>query len=309
MLCIAAGLLAVTGCGDGDDNGTQRLVTQYFAIFNDGTTDNFHACLELDPPYELWDMTFIAFLHTYREGDVYVVDYENARGQDDQQRPIPPVPGDTDRDRIRQLREAALATNPAMKFIVSLGWGRNDFSNGAQNPTEFASSVGDIVEENELDGFDIDFESDSLEPDAFRAVSQALRAELDARGARMRKQLYLTITPAKLGIDLEVVNRYYDYVQMQTYDAPQDDVLPPSNIVGRQVDASRILFGRDIESGDTLASPRYGIPDVAAYVRENRLAGLMGWRVNTASQMTGMPRFAGVRLLGEAFGDERRQLR
>ena len=304
-LCIAAGLLGVVGCGDGDDGGGQQhLVTLYFAIFNDGTTDNFHACLDLDPPYELWDMTIIAFLHTYRRGDVYVADYENARGQDDQQRPIPPAPGDTDRDRIRQLREAALPTNPEMKFVISLGWGQNDFSNGAQNPIEFASSVGDIIEENDLDGFDIDFESDSIEPAAFRAVSHALRAELDARGTRMRKRLYLIITPAELGIDLAVVDQYYDYVQMQTYDAPHDDVLPPMNIIGRSVESTKLLFGRDIESGDTLSSPRYGIPDVAAYVRENHLAGLMGWRVNTTSQMTGTPPFGGVRLLGEAFRDD-----
>src|SRR5262245_12978837 len=84
MLGIAAGLLDVAGCGSGDgtaahNGGQQHLVTQYFAIFNDGATDNFHACLDLNPPYELWDMTFIAFLHTYRVGDVYVADYENAR--------------------------------------------------------------------------------------------------------------------------------------------------------------------------------------------------------------------------------------
>jgi hypothetical protein len=304
-LCIAAGLLGVIGCGDGGDGGGQQhLVTLYFAIFNDGTTDNFHACLDLGPPYELWDVTLIAFLHTYQKGDVYVADFENARGLDDQQRPIPPAPGDTDRDRIRQLRGAALATNPAMKFVISLGWGQNDFSNGARNPIEFASSVGDIVEENDLDGFDIDFESDSIEPDAFRALSAALRAELDARAARMGKRLYLTITPAPLSIDLAVVDQYYDYLQMQSYDAPHDDVVPPMNIVGGKVESTKIVFGRDIESGDTLSSPRYGIPDVVAYVRENRLAGLMGWRVNTASQMTGTPLFAGVRLLGEAFPDD-----
>jgi hypothetical protein len=303
-LCVAAALLVAAGCGNGDqsaEDAGSRLVTQYFAIFNDGRTDNFHACLNLDPPYELWDMTFIAFLHTYRKGDAYVADYENARGHDDQMQPIPPAPGDTDRDRIRQLREAALRTNPAMKFIISLGWGKNDFSNGAENPTAFAASVGTIVEENDLDGFDVDFESDTITAAAFRAVSQALRAELDARGARMRKPLHLTITPGQLGIDLAVVNQYYDYVQMQSYDDDDDMEFSPTTVVGHEVASAKILFGRDIEGGDTLAAPRYGISDVVEYVRENDLRGLMGWRVNAASQMAGMPRFSGVRLLGEAF--------
>ena len=191
-----------------------------------------------------------------------------------------------------------------MKFIISLGWGRDDFSNGAQNPSEFASSVGGIVEENDLDGFDIDFESDSIEPEAFRAVSHALRAELDGRAAPMGKPLYLTITPAELSIDLAIVDQYYDYVQMQSYDARHDMVVPPANIVGDRVESTKILFGRDIEGGDTLSSTRYGIPDVVAYVRENHLAGLMAWRVNTSSQMTSVPPFAGVRLLGEAFRDD-----
>ncbi len=304
-LCVAAVLLIAAGCGSGGTTtsncgGNAHLVTQFIAIFNDNTTDNFHACLELNPPYELWDITFIAFLHTYLKNGVYVADYENARGRDDDQQPIPPAPGDTDRDRIRQLREAALQANPEMKFIISLGWGLEDFANGARNPREFASSVGDIIEENNLDGFDVDFESVSIERDAFRAVSQALRSELDARGDRMQKRLFLTITPAQ-EVDLTVVNQYYDYVQMQSYDAENDERFPPSEIVGQGVDPAKILFGRDIEGDDTLSSDRYGIPDIVAYVEENRLAGLMGWRVNAGNQMTQLPNFSGVRLLGEAF--------
>ena len=318
-LCVAVVLLVAVGSGSDDGTttllgggengdgttspggGSRHLVTQFFAIFNDNTTDNFHACLNLNPPYDLWDITFIAFLHTYNNNGVYVADYENARGRNTDGQPIPPAPGDTDRDRIRQLQQAARKTNPNMKFIVSLGWGSADFSSGAQNPIAFASSVGAIVEENDLDGFDVDFESDDIERDAFRAVSQALRAELDVRGQRMQKRLYLTITPADL-VDLDVVNQYYDYVQIQSYDALDDAIFEPTSVIGQGVDSAKILFGRDLEGGDTLASNRYDIPDVVAYVSENRLAGLMGWRVNASNQMTGpMPLFSGVRLLGNAF--------
>jgi len=306
-LCAAL-LLVAAGCG-GDDastpagEGRAHVVTQYFGIFNDGKTDNFHACLDLHPPYELWDITFIAFVHTYEKGGKYVADYQNFRGLDAQNQPIPPAPGDTDRDRIRQLRQAALAVNPNMKFIVSLGWGieTNDFGNGANNPTEFAASVGAMVADNELDGFDVDFEKTSISESAFREVSQALRSELDTRGKAMGEKLYLTITPGELGFDMAVVNEHYDYLQMQSYDSSVDLEFKPENVVGHGVAGAKILFGRDIESGDTLKSKRYRIPDVVAYVTKNGLAGLMGWRVNAGSQMTGPTLFSGVKLLGQAL--------
>jgi GH18 family chitinase len=242
-------------------------------------------------------------VHTYEKGGKYVADYQNFRGLDAQGQLIPPTPGDTDRDRIRQLRQAALAVNPNMKFIVSLGWGvdSNDFGNGAKSPTEFASSVGDIVADNQLDGFDIDFERTTITAEAFRETSQALRSELDTRGKAMGKKLYLTITPGEMGFDMAAVNQHYDYLQMQSYDSDGDLEFKPKDVVGHGVASAKILFGRDIESGDTLAAKRYRIPDVVAYVTKNGLAGLMGWRVNAGSQMTGPTLFSGVKLLGQAL--------
>lgn len=309
-LSLAVVLLLTSACGDGDSadpdiDETTPLVTLYFPVFNDGTTDNFHAGLDRHPPFELWDITFIAFLHTYERDGLYVADYENARGHDGDDQPIPPAPGDTDADRIQQLVRAARAVNPKMKFIISLGWGRDDFANGAKNPAQFASSVGDIVEANDLDGFDVDFERVDMEEDTFRTISQALRAELDARERAMGKRLYLTITPAQLkGMDLAAVNDHYDYVQMQSYDNGDDLFFAPSNLVGSAIPNRKLLFGRDIEGGDTLASGRYQIPDITAYVRHNGLAGLMGWRVNAGNQLSGPPYFSGVHLLGEAFAKD-----
>jgi GH18 family chitinase len=310
-LSLGVALMLTSACGDSDSaanpdiDETTPLVTQYFAVFNDGTTDNFHAALDRNPPFDLWHITFIAFLHTYERDGLYVADYENARGHDGDDQPIPPAPGDTDADRIQQLVRAARATNPKMKFIISLGWGRDDFKNGATNPIAFASSVGDIVEANDLDGFDVDYERVDMEEATFRTISQALRAELDARERAMGKRLYLTITPAQLkGMDLAAVNEHYDYVQMQTYDNGDDLFFSPSNLVGSAIPNNKLLFGRDIEGGDTLTSGRYDIPDISAYVRNNRLAGLMGWRVNGGNQLAGPPYFSGVHLLGEAFAND-----
>src|SRR5262249_52739723 len=117
-LCVAVVLLVAAGGESGDGTttlpggGRRHLVTQFFTIFNDHTTDNFHACLNLNPPYDLWDITFIAFLHTYKKDGVYIADYENARGRTTDGQPLLPAPGDTDRDRIRHLQQAHRKRNP-----------------------------------------------------------------------------------------------------------------------------------------------------------------------------------------------------
>lgn len=235
-----------------------------------------------------------------------MADYENARGRDQYGQPIPPAPGDTDKDRIAQLKAAALGQNPNMKFIISLGWGHNDFSLGASNPEQFAASVAQIVDENGLDGFDIDYESDYITTQAFQDVSRALRTALDSLSQDQHskcygKKLYLIITPNSASLDAGTINTYYDYVQMQSYDYVHDAYCDPNDFLTAGVTRSKLLFGRDIENGDTLTCTRYGgVGNVADFVRNNGLGGIMGWRVNSSSQM--QSNFAEVIALGNAFG-------
>ncbi|MCX7970862.1 MAG: glycosyl hydrolase family 18 protein [Negativicutes bacterium] len=306
VVLMVSGLVSAGDLGPGDKitggstTVTKPIITEYFGIFNDGSADNFHAALNLNPPYQKWDITYIAFVHTYYQNGYWVVDYENARGGGS------PAAGDTDRDRIAQLKQAALAVNPNMKFIVSLGWGRSDFSNGAKNPVQFAQSVCRIIQDNGLDGFDIDYESDYVSQSQFIGVMQELRRQLDALGAQMGKHLYLSITPATTGgFDVDTINSCVDIVQMQSYDAGNDAYFAPSNVLnlknakGEGIIRSRILFGRDIENNDTLSSGRYGISNIPQYVLQNGLGGLMGWRVNAGNQMRNG--FQGVIMLGNAF--------
>lgn len=291
-----------------------KIVTEYIGIFNDGKVDNFHKCLDMNPPYNSWDITYIAFLHTYYENGYWVANYENARGGKS------PVTGDFDKDRIAQLKEAALKVNPDMKFIISLGWGNSDYSNGAQNPVQFAQSVCNIVQENNLDGVDVDYEADGfMTVDAFKSVSQELRKQLDALGIQMGKKMYFTITPAtKKGLDFDTINNLYDYVQMQSYDADNDADCPPSTFIPG-ITSSKLLFGRDIENGDgnypgilmpngktKYNQSKYDINDVPGYVITNNMAGIMGWRVNAGSQMDTKNnlysgKFSGVIMLGNSF--------
>ncbi|MCX5774365.1 MAG: glycosyl hydrolase family 18 protein [Fusobacteria bacterium] len=310
ILCLASTFEAATsGSSAQSGSSTPLVISQYIGIFNDGTTDNFHAALAKKPPFNEWDITDIAFVHTYLENGYYVADYENARGGQ-------PISGsDTDSNRISQLLLCATDTNPAtnpnnysqaninMKFLISLGWGNNDFSNGAKNPDQFAASVCKIIQDNDLDGFDIDYEDDSsMTPQSFVAVSKALREHLDALGATMDKtgkKLYLTITPATTsGLDMNAINQYYDFVQIQSYDALNDSGCSPNSF--SSVNPSKILIGRDYENGDTMTDTRYGMGNIMTYIANNNFRGIMGWRVNAGNQLNNSPKFSGPTMMYNA---------
>ncbi len=177
LLC---GLLCISGCG-GDSSAPppSRVIGQYIGIFNDAAVDNFNPILAKNPPFDLWDITFIAFLHTFPHAGAYVVDFENARGGG------APNPGDTDGDRVAKLIAAARKKNPAMKFVISLGYGSSDLANAATTPEAFADSVVKLLQDNDLDGFDIDYEEiNTLEmsDEAFRILITTIRNRLDQTG-------------------------------------------------------------------------------------------------------------------------------
>ncbi|MEI6055534.1 MAG: glycosyl hydrolase family 18 protein [Lentisphaerota bacterium] len=288
------------------------IVTEYFGIFNDGWNetkgkeDNFNKCIALNPPYNSWDLTFICFLVVKEKNGVYEAKYENMRGYDDpypgtQIKPILPAKGDSDKDRIQKLKKAALAKNPNMKFLVSLGYGSvgnlSFLAGAAKTPAAFAQSVGQVVEDCGLDGFDIDYEGVNVNGQGiaqgiskidFINIIIALRTELDNRGTKLNKKLYLTLTPDTLNyIDAGTVNKFVDFLQMQSYDYSGDLGLLPQAVLDLGIDKSKILFGRDIENGDTLTSGNKSgnVGDIPDYVQENAMRGIMGWRVNSGKEM------------------------
>lgn len=290
-------------------SGYSYIVTEYFGIFNDwdaaghvGLQDNFNPCLALNPPYNSWDVTMVCFLVTKKDSNgKYIADFENQRGTNT------PNIGDYDIDRVQKLKTAALAVNPNMKFIISLGYGKVDNMSflvaAAQNPADFAKSVCDIIENSGLDGFDIDYEGENVSgftQEQFNEIIAALRTELDSRGAKMGKKLYLTLAPnTASAMDFDTVNKYVDFVQMQTYDYSGDMKVTPSSFAS--VAPAKLLFGRDIENGDTLTSGRHSgnVGNVPAYVEKESMAGIMGWRVNSSKEMK--DNFEEVNLLGNSL--------
>lgn len=123
--------------------------------------------------------------------------------------------------------------NPAIKIVLSIGgWGADGFSQAAatkEGRQKFTASAVKIMQENELDGIDIDWEypcssqagiaSAKEDKETFTLLIQELRRQIDACG----KGHTLSIAAGALesfiqGTDMGEVQKYLDYVQLMTYD-------------------------------------------------------------------------------------------
>src|SRR5207244_1502918 len=86
----------------------------YYPIFDDGWVEPTDKM-----PFDRVSALFIAFAHAYLAKDKdpnYGAVLEFQRGQTDQA------------DRVKTIMNVARQANPDMKFIITLGWGMNDWT-------------------------------------------------------------------------------------------------------------------------------------------------------------------------------------
>ena len=129
--------------------------------------------------------------------------------------------------------------HPNLKTLISVGgwtWSGN-FSDAALTPAsraQFATSCADFMETYGFDGIDIDWEypgggglaSNTSRPqdtENFTLLLQAVRNELDTRGAASNRHYLLTIAaPAGAGkianIEVEQIHSLLDFINIMTYD-------------------------------------------------------------------------------------------
>ena len=129
--------------------------------------------------------------------------------------------------------------HPNLKTLISVGgwtWSGN-FSDAALTPAsraQFATSCADFMEAYSFDGIDIDWEypgggglaSNTSRPEDtqnFTLLLQAVRNELDARGAASNRHYLLTIAaPAGAdkiaNIEVEQIYPLLDFINVMTYD-------------------------------------------------------------------------------------------
>ena len=271
-LLLAAAMAGAPAPAAAQTVAPKPVVGQYFGIFL--TTRAVFNQIVDSAPFDKTNLVMIAFLHTYNENGVWVADYENARANGQ-----PPAPGDTDADRIDYLVAKARAKNPAIKILVSLGWGTNDAGNAALTPSQFAASVKAIVAARQLDGFDIDYESTGVSTSNLQALASALRQALPGK--------LLTITPAQTSPLNGSILANFDLVQPQTYDHGGNGTTaePYATMLGGW---GKIVYGLNSEgpvgSSDDPAT-------FAALAKSKAAAGIFAWRLDTDSQVNNLPTY------------------
>ena len=179
--------------------------------------------------------------------------------------------------------------HPGLKTLISVGgwtWSGN-FSDAALTPAsraQFATSCAEFMEAYGFDGIDIDWEypgggglpsntSRPADTENFTLLLQAVRTELDARGATQGRHYLLTIAaPAGAdkiaNIEVELIHPHLDFINVMTYDlngpwssvsnfnaplypSPGDPTSTPGanadaaiqNYLGRGVPADKLVLG------------------------------------------------------------------
>lgn len=193
-------------------------------------------------------------------------------------------------NRFKWILERARAQNPRIKIIVSQWWGSRGaetwgrpLSAIAKDPAaieKYARSVHDFLAAYRttaggVDGYDIDYEDDNITP-ATAAITQQVRAQLtrlsNESGGR---PFYLTVSPSAADPNLKLARDFIDLVNMQTYAGGWG--LAPDAFTALGFKSTQLLYGICPET-------RCGTPsfdDVKKAFRDNRLAGIHLWRLNS----------------------------
>ena len=213
-------------------------------------------------PYDKFDILYVAFAHIAQQ--TFELDFENVQNGGKV----------AEKERLQNILNlvAPLRASGSIKVCISLGWGDqyNDIPLIEQNLSTFAPSVKALLQANDLDGFDIDYEEPTFTSNAsFQAVSQAIRAALG-------NDHLFTITPNNsTNLDGNTLNTYYDYVNVQSYDYNGDFPCPVTKFTSMPgLSHSKILAGADTDNGDDISSA------IDKYV-DNNIGGVFAWKLGT----------------------------
>jgi chitinase len=236
----------------------------YYPIYNAGV--NQYIPPTADMPFDKVSAIFVAFAHAYPAGTGATLQLE--QGQPDE-----PA-------RLSLLVKVARQVNPGIKILISLGWGKNDWtyiSNDYNGPKQFPASVVALIRRYGLDGFDIDDESiggggssgDISQPD-FNGVIQDLREALDAASAKDGKPCFLTIAPAGGSAHVTRENMSaFDLINPQCYGGSY-----PADFTGLGYPRGQVAWGIMTEG----CTPDY--PSASEY---KGLAGIFNWTMSADS--------------------------
>jgi len=225
--------------------------------------------------------------------------------------------------------------NPGLQTLISVGgwtWSGNfsDAALTAASRAQFATSCADFMETYGFDGIDIDWEypgggglasntSRPVDTENFTLLLQALRNELDSRGALNGRHYLLTIAAPGgaekiANIEVEEIHSLLDFINVMTYDfngswgpvsnfnaplyaSPGD----PTSTPGANADAAiQSYLGRGVPADKlVLGVPFYGravqgVANVNGGLFQSYSATPMGTWDDAASGATGMFDYADI---------------
>ena len=240
-------------------NSTQNGVS---AVFDEIYDSNSNSINTSSTPYDKFDIVYVAFAHINQ--DTYKLDFEDVSdgGKEGEKQRLRNIQGLT-----KDLRE-----NNQIKLCISLGYGQpfNDIPLIMENLDTFAPSVAQFLHDNHLDGFDVDYESPVFNSnDDFKTFSEAIRNALGT-------DLNFSITPNNTtSLDGYTLSQYYNYVNVQCYDAPRDAICPITDFINMPgMDVSKLLAGADVSRGEN-------IQDAINKYNKYGLGGVFAWELAT----------------------------
>lgn len=128
------------------DAGDRRMSASYFSIFDEQLADLDGA------PWQEVDRLYIAFATLDDDGRLTNIDIDGSTGEVDA--------------RIREVVAAYRAVRPDGEVFISSNFGEDEmdprYLQAAQDPDEFAESVVDFLQEYDLDGYDMDWETHQI---------------------------------------------------------------------------------------------------------------------------------------------------
>jgi len=256
----------------------EPIIGAYFYLF-DGAYDQAMSVND-SIPWDRINRLYIAFA-TIQDGKITNIDLGNAEQDAD--------------SKIRTVVSLCREKNPDAEIFISSNYGDDEtkeYLNAAKDPERFADSVAAYLQEYDLDGYDMDWETRDINDhvDEQTALLQACNNSFAAPGllSPRGKQFGLTCTIWPGVHDPDTVATYEPYVDqfnLMTY-GPGDgnDLREYANRYAQAgVPYAKMIGGVESEYGysengghDT----RESVADKADIVRSLGLAGLMNWRMD-----------------------------
>jgi len=246
-------------------------VTVYIMASYVGMFDSNYQTLE-NLPYNLVNRVYIAFGQIVPKNGQCILDFQPG---------IPDEPAN-----LRTIIDECRSEN-VQKILISIGCGgytfagenyHDGFHDAAQpeNIDNFVESVVTFLENNNLDGIDLDLEQQSTTADDVLNLVKALRS-------RLENKYLLTITPwnpSLWSLDLKSIAPYVNQINLM-YTYGYDNSVLDGYVTYL---TNNGFMPKQIVAGVQSESPYDSIGTIISkcnYVKNNNLGGVMNWRLDT----------------------------